>query len=81
MSTNKTIANGVIMKYTGADREEVLKLLQQAAALARTDERESVTKKLNERREWISQAPAETKVDRFKKHWTLKAVDALLSVI
>ncbi len=81
MATNKTIAEGIIAKYTGDDREEVLKLLQKAAAVARTDERELTMKKLREKREWISQAPAEGKVERFKKQWTLKAIDSLTSVI
>lgn len=81
MATNKTIVEGVLAKYAGDEREEVKKLLMQATSLARTDEREVTAKKLREKREWISQSPAEGKVERFKKQWTLKAIDSLLGVI
>lgn len=81
MATNKTIVEGVLGKYVGDDREEVRKLMLKVAALARTDEREVTMKKLREKREWVSQSEVNGKVERFKKQWTLKAIDSLTSVI
>lgn len=81
MASNKSIANGLIAKYVGPDRKEVYKLLENAAQAARADERDVTMRKLREKREWITQSPADNKLERIKKQWTLKAIDSLLSVI
>lgn len=81
MASNKTIAKGLIGSYMGADRKDVIKLLESAAQAGRADQVNATMAKIQDVRGLYSQTKPETKVDRFKKRWVLEAIDSLLAAL
>jgi hypothetical protein len=83
MASDKTIANGIIQSYAGADRKDVLKMLQSSAKAARADEQASIQSTIAEHRRMLkaSLEGRTNKVERLKIVQSIRTLDALVQVV
>lgn len=83
MTSNKSIASAIIQSYSGNDRSEVLKALQQSAQAARADERAVLLGAIADHRKLLKQSleGRTDKLERFKIVQSIKTLDALVAVV
>lgn len=83
MSSDKSIASAIIQSYAGADRKDVLKMLQSSAKAARADEQASIQGAIADHRRLLkaSLEGRTDKVERLKIVQSIRTLDALTSVV
>jgi hypothetical protein len=85
MASDKAIANGLITRYGGANRKEVLVLLRQASAAGRADDRRSVRAILANHRLILGQSlramSVEDRLGRLKVIRSIRTIDALQELL
>jgi hypothetical protein len=85
MTSDKSIAKGLIAKYAGGDRSDVLKRLEAAARAARADEQAEALKAVSLQRalvvENLKHLDPTNKVERLKMVQTVRTMDAVLKLL
>ncbi len=82
MTSNGSIANGLIARYAGSDRAEVLKLLQQAADAARADQLRLDRQVIMDHLRLTREIPRpESRVEQLKRAVSIKTIIALLKML
>lgn len=85
MTSDKSIAKGLIAKYAGSDRSDVLRRLEAAARAARADEQSESLKAISLQRalvvENLKHLDPANRVERLKMVQTIKTMDAVLALL